>query len=302
MKTFKLRNIWFVTFSLALWASYALGLEVPELKARVNDYADILSPSTEQQLDAVLAELENTDSTQIAVLTIPSLEDEDIEMFSIRVAEKWKIGQKKTDNGAILLISKNDRALRIEVGYGLEGKLTDLISGRIIQYVIVPEFKRGDFDAGVISGVQAMIQTVRGEFTADKKLVRKDGRPSSSGAGLFPILMLLFLVNMLGRIKRPLGAVSGGIFFPIIAAILFGPGLLMLLMIPIGIIGGLILSLFGGPLSFASVINSGRNKNNHWRSGGGFGGFGGGFGGGGFGGFSGGGGGGFGGGGASGRW
>lgn len=183
------------------------------------------------------------------------------------------------------------------MGYGLEGKLTDLISGKIIRDVIIPYFKMGDFDGGVISGVQAMIQTVRGEFTADKGLVRKDGRPSSSGAGLFPILMMLFVVNMLGRVKRPLGAVSGGILFPIIAAMIFGPGLLMLLMIPIGIMGGLFLSLFGGPLSFASAINSGRNKNNHWRSGGGFGGFGGG----GFGGFSGGGGG-FGGGGASGRW
>jgi len=301
MKAFKLGNIWLVHLLFVLFASYASGLEVPELKARVNDYADILAPSTEQQLEAVLADLENTDSTQIAVLTIPSLEGEDIEGFSIRVAEKWKIGQKKTDNGALLIISKNDRALRIEVGYGLEGKLTDLVSGRIIKDVIVPYFRMGDFDGGVTSGVQAMIQTVRGEYTADKRLLRKEGRPSS-GAGLFPILMMLFLVNMLGRVKRPLGAVSGGILFPIIAAMIFGPGLFMLLMIPIGIIGGLFLSLFGGPLSFASAINSGRNKNNHWRSGGGFGGFGGGFGsGGGFGGFSGGGGG-FGGGGASGRW
>ncbi len=290
-------NICITGLFIALLATCASGLEMPDLKARVNDYADILTPSTEQQLEAVLAELENTDSTQIAVLTIPSLEGEDIEGFSIRVADKWKIGQKKTDNGAILLISKNDRALRIEVGYGLEGKLTDLISGRIIQDVIIPYFKMGDFDGGVSSGVQAMIQTVRGEFTADKKPERRSGSPSS-GVGLFPILMMLFVVNMLGRVKRPLGAVSGGILFPIIAAIIFGPGLLMLLMIPVGIIVGLILSLFGGPLSFASAINSGRNKNNHWRSGGGFGGFGGG---GGFGGFSGGGGG-FGGGGASGRW
>ncbi|NLA75789.1 MAG: TPM domain-containing protein [Deltaproteobacteria bacterium] len=282
-------------------ASGSFSLEVPALKSRVNDYANILSPSTEAQLEAVLAELEQTDSTQIAVLTIPSLEGESIEDFSIRVADRWKIGQEKADNGAILLVSKNDRELRIEVGYGLEGKLTDLVSGRIIQYVIVPHFKRGDFDAGIISGVQAMIQTVRGEFKADKRVTGQGGKPPQ-GVVLFPILMLFFVVNMLGRIKRPLGAAAGGILFPATWAIIFGAGLVALMMIPVGILAGLLLSRFGGPLSFAHSIGSDR-KNDHWRSGGGFGsGFGGGFGsGGGFGGFSGRGGG-FGGGGASGRW
>jgi uncharacterized protein len=246
----------------------------------------------------VLGELERSDSTQIVVLTIKSLEGDSLEDFSMRVAEKWKIGQKGNDNGAILIVSKNDRKIRIEVGYGLEGSLTDLTSGRIIRNVIVPYFKRGDFDAGVSNGVQAMIQAVRGEFKGDVKPAQSKRR-RSSGAGLFPILIILFIVNRLGRVKRPLGAVSGGILFPIIGAILFGPGLLMLLMIPLGIAGGLLMSLFGGPLSFGSTYNSRRHGGGYWMSGGGSGG--GGFGGGGFGGFSGGGGG-FGGGGASGGW
>ncbi|MFC1839614.1 TPM domain-containing protein [Thermodesulfobacteriota bacterium] len=288
----------FSVIFILVTASCAFGLEVPVLKGRINDYGNILSASTEHQLDAVLKELERTDSTQIAVLTIPSLDGEDIEGFSIRVAEQWKIGQESSDNGAILLISKNDRKLRIEVGYGLEGSLTDLISGRIIGNIIVPHFRGGDFDAGVSNGVYAMIQAVRGEFKADAKPVGKSQRRSSN-PGFFGFLVIIFLVNMMGRVKRPLGAVAGGIFLPIMGAMLFSPGFLMLLLlIPIGIAGGLFLSLFGGPLSFGSAIGSHRRGGGHWISGGGFGsgGLGGGFGG-----FSGGGGG-FGGGGASGGW
>lgn len=294
-----IKNICLSGLFFLVWVSGAAALDVPALKGRVNDYANIISPSTRHQLDAVLAQLERTDSTQIVVLTIPSLEGESMEDFSIRVADKWKIGRKDKDNGAILLISKNDRKIRIEVGYGLEGRLTDLISGRIIRNVIVPYFKRGDFNAGISNGVLAMIQAVKGEYKADNKPLR-DQRRRSFGSGLFPILVVLFLVNMMGRVKRPLGAVSGGILFPIMGAMLFSPGLLMLLlMIPMGVAGGLLLSLFGGPLSFGSTYGSNRRGGGFWMGGGGFGG--GGLGGGGFGGFSGGGGG-FGGGGASGGW
>ncbi len=294
----KLSNIFLAAILFLLWASGASALDVPDLKGRVNDYGNMLSSSTERQLDALLEDLEQTDSTQIVVLTIKSLEGDSLEDFSMRVAEKWKIGQKGNDNGAILLVSKNDRKLRIEVGYGLEGTLTDLTSGRIIRNVIVPYFKSGDFDAGISNGVQAMIQAVRGEFKGDAKPVRTRQK-RSSGAGLFPILVMLFIINRMGRVRRPLGGVLGGIFFPIIALILFGPGLLMLLFIPLGIAGGLFLSLFGGPLSMTST-HSGRHGGGFWMGGGGFRG-GGGFGGGGFGGFSGGGGG-FGGGGSSGGW
>jgi len=131
-----LRNLCLSGIFLLIWASYAFGLDVPALKGRVNDYGNILSSSTEGQLEAVLGELERTDSTQIVVLTIPSLEGGSLEDFSIRVADQWKIGQENKDNGAILLISKNERKLRIEVGYGLEGSLTDLISGRIIRDIL----------------------------------------------------------------------------------------------------------------------------------------------------------------------
>ncbi len=288
-----------VPLLLFLIASETFALEVPKLRGRVNDYAGMLSPSTERQLETALAEFERTDSTQIVVLTIPSLEGDSLEEFSMRVAERWKIGQKGLDNGAILLISKNDRMIRIEVGYGLEGKLTDLMAGRIIRDVITPRFRAGQFDQGVIEGVQAMIQVVRGEYRADPRAQPTGKGAPDYGGFLSMSVVFLVLIHMLGRVRRVLGALAGGLLFPIVSSGFFHMGLVLsLLSIPIGVIVGLILSLFGGPISF----NGGRPPR---RGGGmwigGFGGGGGGFSSGGFGGFSGGGGG-FGGGGASGRW
>jgi uncharacterized protein len=267
---------------------------------RVNDYAQMLSPSTERQIEAALRELERTDSTQIVVLTVPSLEGDSLEEFSIRVAEQWKIGQKGLDNGAVLLVSKNDRKMRIEVGYGLEGKMTDLVAGRIIRDVIGPRFRAGEFDQGMIEAVQAMIQVTRGEYQSPPPTNGRGG--TDYGGFLFISFFFLWLVNMLGRVRRVLGALAGGILFPIVSAGFFQAGLIWtLLSIPLGLFAGLLISLFGGPLTFGGHPYS-RGGGGVWtgrHSRGPFGG--GGSGGGGFGGFSGGGGG-FGGGGASGRW
>jgi uncharacterized protein len=157
---------WVIAFILIIIPCSASALEVPVLKGRVNDYASLLAPETEARLEQTLSALESSDSTQVAVLTIPSLEGEVLEQFSIKVAEQWKIGQKNKDNGAILIISKNDRKIRIEVGRGLEGKLTDLLSGRIIQYEIVPKFKEGNFNGGVEAGINAIASVVRGEYVS----------------------------------------------------------------------------------------------------------------------------------------
>jgi uncharacterized protein len=278
---------------LAVHSAWAL--QVPALKGRVNDYAGLLSSGTARQLEAALAELESTDSTQVVVLTVPSLEGDSLEGFSIRVVEQWQIGQKGKDNGVLLLVAKNDRKIRIEVGYGLEGKLTDLVSGRIIRDVMVPQFKMGRYDQGIVDGVAAIAGVVRGEFVAPAPN-RTHGRKGSS-PGLVGIVVLFFFVNMLGRIKRGLGAAAGGVLAPIAGALFLNLGFLGILsLIPIGAAAGFLMGLLGGPVSFGSTIT--RNRGGYW--GGGFGG--GGFGsGGGFGGFSGGGGG-FGGGGASGGW
>ncbi len=280
---------WLICFLQApgLWA-----LEVPPLKQRVNDTAGMLSAGTQQQLEDILGRLEQTDSTQIVVLTIPSLDGDVLEEFSIKVADQWKIGRKGLDNGAILLIAKNDRKIRIEVGYGLEGSLTDLMAGRIIGNVIVPQFKAGNFDQGVIDGVQAMIGVVRGEYQALEKAPGGGQKNKDSPFGLGGLIAFLFFISMLGRLRRPMGIAAGGILAPLAAGLFFNLSpLWILLSIPIGLLAGLILSFLGSPLVFGHGHHHHRHSGGGWSGGGGFstGGFGGG-------------GGGFGGGGASGGW
>jgi uncharacterized protein len=272
----------------------AASLEVPRLKGHVNDYAAMLSTASERQLEALLTDFEQKESTQIVVLTIPSLQGDSLEDFSIRVAEAWKIGQTKLDNGAILLIAKNDRKIRIDVGYGLEGRLTDLVAGRIIRNVIAPQFKSGRFDQGITEGVAAMIDAVRGEYSvADAP---RQPRQAQKGVPFIAFLALFFLINALGRASRWLGATAGAVLFPIAGALFFGLGPLLLLgLVPLGLVVGLLISLIGGALP--SGLATSRHRGGYWGGGSG----GGGFSSGGFGGFSGGGGG-FGGGGASGGW
>lgn len=270
---------------LLVFAAPGSALEVPPLKGRVNDYAGMLAPATARQLEELLRQFEATESTQIVVLTIPSLEGDSLEDFSLRVAEAWRPGQAKLDNGALLLIAKNDRRLRIEVGYGLEGKLTDLVSGRIIREIITPRFKAGNFDQGVIDGTSAMIGAVRGEFSA-AAATRQPAAKMDPG-GLFFFLVIVF--SLLGRMlsRAPLVAAGiGALAAPVLGATLLGVGLAGMIVLAVtGFIFGLMAAAGGG---FSS-------RHAGWM-GGSRGGFSGGFGG-----FSGGGGS-FGGGGSSGRW
>jgi uncharacterized protein len=150
----------FILLLLALPNS-ALPLDVPPLHGRVNDNAGLLAYVG--ILEERLSNFERETGHEIAVLTVPSLEGEGIESFGIRVAEKWKIGKKGIDNGVILIVALRDRRLRIEVGYGLEGVLPDAIANRIIQEVIVPHFKANDFPGGIEAGVDAIMNTIKGE-------------------------------------------------------------------------------------------------------------------------------------------
>jgi uncharacterized protein len=290
-----MKNIIFLVFLFLLLAVSALALDIPPLRGHVNDYAGIISPATVQELEARLAAFERSDSTQIVVLTIPTLSGENLEEYAIKVGEAWKIGLKGLDNGAILLIAKQERKIRIEVGRGLEGKLTDLVSGRIIRGDITPRFKAGDFDGGVIAGVAAIMAVVKGEYQAKPRDLRQSRK---SAPPVFTLIIFLVVACIfLGSLSRVLGGLAGAIGLPLIAFLSF-PGLALLIMAGLGALGfavGLLLTfLFGG---------GGRGG-----GGGYFGGpfFGGGFGGGGFGGGDGGGfsggGGDFGGGGASGDW
>lgn len=145
------------------FATPLMGATVPSLAGRVSDTAGMFSAPVRAEVESLLAAHERETTNQVVVATVPSLEGEDLEGFSIRLAEEWKIGQKGKDNGVILLFSKEDRKIRIEVGYGLEHRLTDLICGRIIRNHIVPNFKAGRFDDGLRSGVAAILEILNGK-------------------------------------------------------------------------------------------------------------------------------------------
>ena len=148
--------------SLALLCTGAIAAEiaVPALTGRVIDTTGTLTKAQKDTLDQVLTAFESRKGSQLVVLIVPTTAPESIEQFGIRVADIWKPGRKKIDDGAILLIAKNDRALRLEVGYGLEGVLTDALSKRIIDQTIVPRFKEQDYCAGITQGVQQIMRAI----------------------------------------------------------------------------------------------------------------------------------------------
>jgi uncharacterized protein len=269
-------------------------IPVPELTGRVVDLTGTLTPSDIRGLDATLEAFEQQKGSQVAVLMVPTTHPEEIEQYSIRVAEKWKLGRKKVDDGAILLVAKDDRTMRIEVGYGLEGVLTDAMSKRIISDIITPYFKQGDFAGGIRAGVEAMIKLIDGEsLPPPVRHPEQTGRQKGGGFGV-GLLVLAFFVS--GATRAMFGRVRGGFLTGGAVGLL---GSFILGSVVLGIGAGLLALLF-------TLLGGGGGGYRGGRRGyGGFGGFGGGgFGGGGFGsggGFSGGGGS-FGGGGASGRW
>ncbi len=144
-------------------ATGAAAIEVPYLSGRVNDAAAMIPPATRDRIESKLAELEKGTTAQLAVLTVASLDGEPLEDFSIKVAETWKLGRKGKDNGALLLIAKDDRKMRIEVGYGLEETLTDAMCRRILDGVVRPRFRAGDYGGGVEAGVDAVIAAIEGK-------------------------------------------------------------------------------------------------------------------------------------------
>jgi uncharacterized protein len=264
-------------------ASPYYALDLPALKGRVNDYAGMISPETVNQLEATLAAFEQSDSTQVVIVTVPNLDGTPIEDFGIKLGEAWKIGQAKKDNGVIFIVSKDDRKMRIEVGRGLEGVLTDLLTGRILDTVVRPSFKEGKYDEGFTAGTQAIIEACRGEFKNDGKRTGGNSDSPISGFLIFIAIGLYFAIVVVSSFTKIGGGAVGALGLP--AIIHFG-------VIPIGLTG-LIISIIGG---FAAGLIL-----PHIPIGGGGGRYGGGSSSGGGGGFSGGGGS-FGGGGSSGGW
>ena len=268
---------------------------VPSLQARLTDLTGTLTAEEQAGLEQSLRAFETRKGTQIAVLIVPTTKPEEIEQYALRVVEQWKLGRKKVDDGALLLIAKDDRTLRIEVGYGIEGALNDATSKRIVSEVIAPRLKEGDYFGAVSAGVDQMIRVVDSEPLPAPK-------PGALGSGLGSVsqnigqlLPLLFVVALMvgGVLRAVLGRIPGA---------LATGGVLALAGWLLG--GAVIAAVIGGGIAFLITllgVGMGRRGAMHGGYYGGMGGGhrgGGGFGGGGFSG----GGGGFGGGGASGRF
>jgi len=180
----------------------------------VNDYAGVMSQGQVQSLEAQLAQFERETGHQVAVLTIPTLDGEDIEGFGIRVAESWKIGKKGFDNGVILLVAIKDRKLRIEVGYGLEGVLPDVTANRIINDYIVPRFRAQDYAGGIVAGIAAIFKVIKNEPLPESAR-KKDSNPGSEWNSLvmlaitFGVLGLMGFASAGGRRRNGIWATRG---------------------------------------------------------------------------------------------
>lgn len=276
--------VWILAVLLAFVGSEARAeVAVPALQARVTDLTGTLKPDEKAGLESRLSAFEAEKGSQIAILLVPTTEPETIEQYSIRVADAWKLGRKGIDDGVLILLAKQDRTVRIEVGRGLEGVIPDAVANRIVEDVMLPFFKQGDFYGGLSEGIDSLFALIRGEplpAPADGERV-----PDEDLGGVFGLSIL------------------GGIFGGRILRFLFGPFLGGLIA---GAGAGLLVAFFGLPILFSLFVGffvfmtvfggMGRVGPGGWY--GGPGGFGGSSGGGGFRG----GGGGFSGGGASGRW
>ncbi|MGC8811483.1 MAG: TPM domain-containing protein [bacterium] len=209
MNFWKFKVIVFLGLCLSLIMTPAWALEVPERPIGwVNDFTGTLSREEILALEKKLMAFERETTNQIVVVLIPTLKGDSLEDFSIRLAEKWKVGQKGRNNGVILLIVKNDRKIRIEVGYGLEGVLPDALAGLIIRQEIAPRFKAGQFYQGIEAGLNALMAATRGEYKG-RPTVQREVTFSSWWPFLFFILFFGVVIAM-HRLSRRRYFYSGG--------------------------------------------------------------------------------------------
>ena len=176
-------------------ARAALEVDVPANDGWVTDLADVISARGEASLEALMESYKSGTGHEIALLTIPSLGGESIERYALEVAREWKIGSRETSNGALLLVAVGDREMRIEVGRGLEGGLTDAIAGRIIRDVIAPYFKGGDYEGGCRAGVEAMHAAIGGDYGPIQST--RSARRRGSGGAVMAIMAFFLVVNVL---------------------------------------------------------------------------------------------------------
>lgn len=267
-------------------------IAVPPLQARVTDLTGTLAADRIAALDTQLRAFEERKGVQIAVLMVRSTQPEPVEQYALRVVEQWKLGRRKVDDGALLLVAKDDRAVRIEVGYGIEGALSDLVARRIVDEVITPRFRQGDFDGGIAAGAEQIMRVVDGEPLPAPARGRQE---RANDIGLpWPFLFVVALM-LGGLLRNALGRVPGAV---VTAGVLGAAAWLVVGTLAVAALAGLagfFVTLLGIGIGIGMGGHGGmhgRHRGGGWP-GGGLGGGGGGFRGGG---------GGFGGGGASGRW
>ncbi|WP_407116980.1 TPM domain-containing protein [Bradyrhizobium sp. LMG 9283] len=258
-----------IVLAVALVLTFAFpasaDVAVPQLTGRVVDQTGTLSSADIAALSQKLRDFENRKGSQIAVLIVPTTQPETIEQFSIRVAEAWKIGRKKVDDGAILVVAKNDRHLRIEVGYGLEGVLTDVTSRRIIDEDITPKFRSGDFAAGIGAGVDRMMRVIDGEPLPSPSRSVNFAHNLDDLAPVFAVALFAsigvggFFRAILGRLLGSL--VTGGIIAAVTWLIL-GSAALAAAVGVLGFIIGFVADLFS-----AITPGTGRSRGGSWSSG-----------------------------------
>jgi len=228
---------------------------VPSLNARVTDLTGTLTAEQRAALESKMQAFEMQKGSQIAVLIVPTTQPEAIEQYSIRVVEQWKLGRKKVDDGVLLLVAKDDHKLRIEVGYGLEGVLPDVISKRIVADDIAPHFKQGDFYGGIDAGVSRIISVIQGEVLPAPQKTTGD---ASSLESFFPFLLFGALVGG-GILRKVLGTFPGA---------LVNGGLIGFVVILLG--GGMLFALFLGIMAFVFALGGGRGWGGGFGGGGGF--------------------------------
>ncbi len=277
----KCKSLGIAIFLFLVLSPLVFALSIPDKpQGYVNDYAGLLSGPAREKIENTLAVFDQETSSQIFVAIFPSMEGESLEDFSIRLFNQWKPGTKKNDNGILLIVFRDERKIRIEVGYGLEGALPDAVASQIIREEMTPAFREGNYDRGIMNAVEAMMRATRGEYESNPR--RQEDRLQKYSPLLFVMLLAYLLLPVVCYLMILFGSV-----------ILLGPALGFLVALLLIVFFAVVRAFFSS--SFFGQTYSG-------KSGGIWGGGGGGFSGGGFGGGFGGGGGGGGGGGASGGW
>lgn len=263
-------------FAVFAWPAPGGGADgpvaIPKLAARVTDLTGTLGAGQKDALEQKLAAFEARKGAQVAVLVLPSTQPESIEQFGIRLLDTWKIGRKGVDDGVILIVARDDRRLRIEVGYGLEGRLNDATAKRIISETITPRFKAGDLPGGIDAGVDAILKVVEGEeLPAPAPAAWGATPPGVAGISEGLLFGILIAVVVAGAVLRRLlgnflgsavvGGVTGGIGWLLLGGVAG---------IVIGVLAGIFLARFGLDLVFGAVVGRGGRRGGGFGGGGGF--------------------------------